>query len=120
LTALSFGFNGDKCSVSFNTDTAAYKITFGRGKWAIGETDRRGPAITSFTAEIPGRPQYRVAGSYNWIDGNTLQLVLRYIESPHTQTILCHFDGNGLSAEISNSFDWGSKKLVVTGQQAQP
>jgi CubicO group peptidase (beta-lactamase class C family) len=120
LTALSFAFKGDNCSVTFKTDTAAYKIAFGSGKWAIGETDRRGPAISSFTASIPGRPLSRVAGSYSWIDGNTLQLVLRYIESPHTQTILCHFDGNGLSAEISNSFDWGAKKLVVTGQQAQP
>jgi len=117
LNGLSFTFTGEKCSVSFNTDTAAYKIAFGRGKWSIEETDRRGPAISSLAAIIPGRPLSRVAGSYSWIDGNTLQLVLRYIESPHTQTILCHFDGNGLSAEISNSFDWdGSKKLVVKGQ----
>jgi CubicO group peptidase (beta-lactamase class C family) len=117
LSALSFGFRGDHCAVTFKTDTAAYQITFGRGKWAIGETDRRGPAVSSLTAYIPGRPLSRVAGSYSWIDGNTLKLVLRYIESPHTQTILCHFDGNGLSAEISNSFDWdGSKKLVVKGQ----
>jgi hypothetical protein len=117
LNDLSFTFTGEKCSVSFHTDTAAYKIAFGRGKWVTGETDRRGPAISSLTAYIPGRPLSRVAGSYSWIDGNTLQLVLRYIESPHTQTILCHFDGNGLSAEISNSFDWdGSKKLVVKSQ----
>jgi CubicO group peptidase (beta-lactamase class C family) len=116
LTALSFAFTGDKCAVSFNTDTAAYKIVFGRGKWTIGETGRRGPAISSVTAGIPGRPLSRVAGSYSWTDGNTLELVLRYIESPHTQTILCHFAGNGLSAEIGNSFDWEGKKMVVTGQ----
>jgi len=76
--------------------------------------------VSAQNAAIPGRPLSRVAGRYSWIDGNTLQLVLRYIESPHTQTVICHFDEKGLSAEISNSFDWGGKKLAITGQQAKP
>jgi hypothetical protein len=36
----------------------------------------------------------RVAGSYGWKDEGTLELMLRYIESPHHIKITCSFEGD--------------------------
>jgi hypothetical protein len=48
-------------------------------------------------------PPAKVAGSYAWKDENTLELVLRYIESPHSETIVCKFDKDNLLMDIHYS-----------------
>jgi hypothetical protein len=40
---------------------------------------------------------------------------LKYIESPHTEKITCHLDGNNITADIENSFSYGSKKTTLKG-----
>ena len=62
-----------------------------------------------------GLPPFETAGSYHWIDENTLQLVLRYIESPHSETMTCHFDGDNIKIESSYSFEYGKAPVVLTG-----
>jgi hypothetical protein len=42
---------------------------------------------------------------------------MRYIESIHTETFTLHFDGKKVSVDIEKSFDFGSKKTVLTGVQ---
>jgi hypothetical protein len=44
---------------------------------------------------------------------------LKYIESPHTEKITCHVDGNTITADIENSFSYGSKKTTLKGIAAQ-
>jgi hypothetical protein len=58
-----------------------------------------------------------VAGSYSWKDDHTLELIIRYIESPHTMTILCHFGGDEMTAEIHNSFDKENKLMILNGKR---
>jgi len=58
-----------------------------------------------------------VAGSYSWKDDHTLELIIRYIESPHTQTILCHFNGDEMTAEIHNSFDRIDNRMIINGKR---
>jgi hypothetical protein len=45
----------------------------------------------------------RIAGAYGWDDERTLRLVLRYIESPHTEILLCRFDGARIAVTMLNS-----------------
>jgi hypothetical protein len=116
LKDLTFNFAGDTCSVTFTTDTAAYRLGFGRGEWRIGRTARPGPSIVP-VIRIPGRPIFQVAGSYSWKDDHTLELIIRYIESPHMQTILCHFNGNEMMAEVHNSFDKENKRMILNGKR---
>jgi len=58
----------------------------------------------------------KIKASYAWKDPNTLQLVLRYIESPHTETFSCYFHDNKLSIEVARSFDYGKNKIVIEAQ----
>ena len=57
----------------------------------------------------------KIAASYTWKDKNTLELVLRYIESPHSETLICRFDHNKLEADLMKSQDYGKQKVTLTG-----
>lgn len=117
IQSIGFGFKNDLCHITLTTDTAAYQFDFAPGKWQQATTKKPGPSLTG------GGIEYRnmlypakVAGGYTWKDENTLQLVLRYIESPHTETFTCHFDGTKLTLDIERSFDYGKNKTVLQGE----
>ncbi len=116
LQKLSFHFVNNNCSVNFVTDTASYAIPFGAGNWNFSQTNKPGPSLTAGAIEnttmlYPSK----VAGAYTWKDSNTLQLVLRYIESPHTETFTCHLNDNKVTIEESKSEDFGRTKIIANG-----
>jgi hypothetical protein len=59
---------------------------------------------------------YKVDGSFGWQDPNTVLLKLRYIESPHSLNITCHFNGQHLNAIFENSFSYGGNKIELKGE----
>src|SRR5206468_7337971 len=93
IQTMSFDFKNGICTVKTKTDTANYNLNFGSGKWQIGETTMHGPYLINAANSQKGLPPFKIAGDYTWKDENTLELVLRYIESPHTETMLCHLNG---------------------------
>ena len=96
--SVTFQFPDNICKVSMMIDTARYNFSFGSGQWITGETTLHGPNLLLHAkAHFVGLPPSKVAGSYTWKDENTLELVLRYIESPHTETITCKFDKNNVT-----------------------
>jgi hypothetical protein len=58
----------------------------------------------------------KIKASYTWKDPNTLELVVRYIESPHTETFSCYFHDNKLSVQVTRSFDYGKNKILIESQ----
>ncbi len=60
-------------------------------------------------------PIFKVAGSYAWKDDKNLELTLRYIESPHTETIKVAFEGEKVSLDFVNIFNRGSKRELAKG-----
>jgi hypothetical protein len=104
---ISFDFNNNKeCTIHLVEDGQDYPITFGAGSWHLGETRVPGspPSIIRAAkgpyAEL-GPSKY--AASYSWKDVNSLELTIRYIESPHAQFFLCHFENGSLSIEFDGS-----------------
>ncbi|MFD2148295.1 hypothetical protein [Mucilaginibacter antarcticus] len=57
----------------------------------------------------------KVAGNYSWTDERTIQLTLRYIESPHTEKFTCIFDDQGLTMKITNTVERG-KETIIKGK----
>jgi len=112
IETLAFHFKDNRCVLDLKTDTALYTFSFGDGKWAYGQTKRHGPNLLG---PAKGLPPFKVAGSYRWEDEHTLELTLRYIESPHTETITCHFDEGQIAVDVKNSFDHGSAKNTLKG-----
>lgn len=112
---VSFHFGDDLCTINIKTDTSAHAITFGPRRWHLGETTRKGPYLVSKAANnLNGLPPFKVAGEYNWRDENKLELVLRYIESPHTEIITCNFDDNKLTMELRSSIS--PQPVILTGE----
>ena len=116
ILSLSFNFRDNTCEVKLETDTMSYKLAFGRGRWKTSETNKRGPSLTGdMKGSFVGLMPLKVEGAYRWKDKNTLELTLRYIESPHTEKMVCHFDENNISIDIENSFEYGHKKTELKG-----
>ncbi|HVM88266.1 MAG TPA: serine hydrolase [Puia sp.] len=114
---LLFDFSNEVCSMTIRINNTYHKINFGAGKWQHGETSLPGPALGE--AGMEDRSMLypaKVEGSYSWKDRQTLQLMLRYIESPHSETFTCVFDGNKLSMQIAKSLDFGGKQVTVEAE----
>jgi hypothetical protein len=108
------------CHFILKTDTAAFDLAFGSGKWVSGVTTRRGPyLLAKAKACYVGLPPLKVAGSYSWKNENTLELILRYIESPHSERFVCRFEQNKISVDMSNSFDYVTKQITLKGTSSK-
>jgi len=109
----SGGIEFDKgvCQLTLNTAFGNFTINFGAGKWIEGITTKYGPYLVAGAQNNRvGLPPFKVAGSYTWKNENTLELTLRYIESPHTETMTCSFDGDKVSVEVAESFSKSNKR----------
>ena len=109
----------DMCHITLKIDKTDYSLAFGAGKWITGETTKRGPNLVRLArAHFAGLPPAMVAAGYGWKDENTLELVLRYIESPHTETITCKFDKNDVTATVTYSNDFGRAQPALVGRSS--
>ncbi len=106
IETINLQFTDAACNVSLVIDSKGYNFLLGSGKWITGETALPGPDLLfAARAHFVGLPPARIAGSFGWKDENTLEIVLRYIESPHTETLTCQFDGKNVMVGFHNSFE---------------
>jgi len=117
--SLSFTTNNKSITLNLETPKASYPLSFGEGKWVQGTTEKTVPSLLKAdtgVSYIKDEFLYpaKVTGSYSWKDPQTLQLVLRYIESPHAETYTCHFDGNKLMMDLEKSLWSGNRKQTFT------
>ena len=116
LKSIHFDLNSTNSSIVFQNDTAMYKLNLGTFGWKITETTRRGPSLVGAAKNhFVGLPATKVAGLYRWKDGSSIEIILRYIESPHTEILTCHIDGNSISIETKISFMPDANVPVITG-----
>jgi hypothetical protein len=98
---LSFRFMEDMCHIELNSENNEYSLVFGAEKWINSETTLAGPNLLKpAKAHNAGLPPEKVAGCFTWKDDSTLELVLRYIESPHNEKITCRFNGKKIAVDI--------------------
>lgn len=107
-----FKKEGSRYLVAIKTDTAVFPLSFERGKWQEFTTSKPGPYLV---ANLEGLLPFKVAGTYSWTDANTLELTLRYIETPHAEKMICHFQGDDIRLEIISS-KANSKKYELSGK----
>ncbi|MFN8208425.1 MAG: serine hydrolase [Bacteroidales bacterium] len=117
FSTLSFRFAGDSCLMQLSDSDKTYDIPIGNGRWINHHTSLKGPnLLLGAKGHLEGIPAVEVAAAFFWKDENALELVLRYIESPHRQTLLFHFDKNIVKLELQNSQDFGKKIYEVDGK----
>jgi CubicO group peptidase (beta-lactamase class C family) len=112
VNGFSLNFQDDICLLNLVQGPHTFKLIFGSGKWILDETERVGPNLFTFAQnQQVGLAPFPIAGSYAWLDLNTIELRLRYIESPHTEIIQIRFDGNHAKISFHNSFEGEGKKV---------
>jgi CubicO group peptidase (beta-lactamase class C family) len=90
----SFNFIDGKCELEIRkNESGSYLFSFGAGEWILGETEKPGVNLLpqpdeNFNEMLP----FIVAAAYKWTENNTLELFLRFIESPHTEKYILKFD----------------------------
>lgn len=115
LRAISLSFHGDTCRLAIGGETGIDSCIFGRGGWLEGSTRRRVPSPLLSRVDKVGDQKNLTMGSWGWKDERTVELILRYIESPHSETITCRFDGPNVTVSIHASTQPADKSLKVTG-----
>lgn len=116
--AISLSFTGSTCELTIEQGDDAHTFTFGSGKWVLGETDRAGPYLVSRAkGALEGLAPFRVAGSHAWKDEQTLILHLRYIESPHTETISIVFEENEkITVDFESILNRNAERKLLEGK----
>lgn len=102
--SIEFELNDSIYNVLLKINGTVYKHSFGANKWIEDTTARPGPSLTG---PVRITNTYKVAGAYSWKDDHTLELVLRYIESPHHETITCKFNNENITLYVAPSQAFG-------------
>jgi CubicO group peptidase (beta-lactamase class C family)/predicted glycoside hydrolase/deacetylase ChbG (UPF0249 family) len=111
---VAFEFVNDQLNLTLKTDSVSHVLAFGNGTWALGETTKFGPYLVARAkANRVGLSPFKVAGSYTWKDDKTLELTLRYIESPHTETIIVKVDENEVELDFISAFNKNQKRNLT-------
>ena len=105
IRSISFNFENENCKadMTFANDKQT-EFLCGANQWIQGETDK---PVNNLAAQpndqILKLAPFKVVGAYNFPDENSLELTVRYIESPHTDFYLCKTKGDSIFIEITNS-----------------
>jgi CubicO group peptidase (beta-lactamase class C family) len=94
--------------------SADYKLNFASGTWHYDITELPGPNLVP-NKNIDVLLPFKVAGSFTWLDNNSIELTLRYIESPHTETITCVFLDNKVGVSFNNIFSRKDDIKLIEG-----
>lgn len=107
-------FAGDSSMMALNMNGKEYLIPLGRGRWVVSETNMPGPSLI----RRPGGPDSQlVAAAYEWSDDSTMDMIVRYIESPHHIRVTCSFEGDTVTLNARMSpppgYDMPALKAVM-------
>jgi CubicO group peptidase (beta-lactamase class C family) len=101
VQSVSFKFHGDACTFTLQDAQGEHPITCGIENWVDGKTDMPGtpPKLTVG----PLGPVSKVLASGTWKDASTFQMTWHFYETPHHDTVTCHFDGDKVKIVFLNS-----------------
>ena len=86
-------------------DQKLHQIPLGLNQWQMSENKMIGPySLRSVPAHLDTFAPFKVAGSYIWKDENTIEMIIRYIESPHHWKIAYQLQGDKLKLQVINSY----------------
>jgi len=120
LEEVAFRFADTICYFTVKAGGREYEFPLGNGHWEYGETSKPGPnLLLGALGHFAGLPPARIAGAFTWPDNKTLEVTVRYIESPHREIYQFVFDGSTLSGNLRFSHMFDRVKWEFKGQSMQ-
>ncbi|MFC4871929.1 serine hydrolase domain-containing protein [Negadavirga shengliensis] len=119
--AISLSFTEETCELIIDQGGNSHPFSFGSGEWVMGETARKGPYLVSRAkGALEGLDPFKVAGSYAWKDEQILELQLKYIESPHTETIRIVFeDDEKITLDFESILNRNAERKLIEGKAVE-
>lgn len=104
VESAAFVFEKEAGTFTLNVGGKPHAIGFGIERWERGTTALPGtpPRIIAGGAPAPGTSHPLVA-SGTWKDERTLEMMWRYIETPHHDLVSCRFDGDAVEITFQSS-----------------
>jgi len=104
FTRVAFGFEEGKSVFTAQTATSSHTIEGGLKGWNLCEAIMPGTPPRLISGGKPSKPSpSKIAAHATWKDDNTLLLTWRYYETPHSDTLTCKFEGDGVTLTFLNS-----------------
>lgn len=120
IEKISFREKDHVITLTLKKGKDTYALNFGQGRWVEGKTTMLGPSLVAEAkGHFKGLPPSQVAGSYSWKGAATLEMQLRYIDSPHTSIMTFHFDNKKISVDMRDSFAAAGRKITLMGIQGK-
>ena len=94
-------FSGHSCEFSLKDNQGQYSVHCGLGRWLDGETAMPGTPPKLTQGKLPSVSKVAAAGA--WKDERTFEMVWRYYETPHHDTVTCRFEDDKVRVEYLDS-----------------
>ncbi|HZY79577.1 MAG TPA: serine hydrolase, partial [Cyclobacteriaceae bacterium] len=109
MKSIKFETGGYENKFNFNSASGPIVIKSGSNNWVITNDFK-----TEGMFAIQGRQTVptQLAASSTWLNENTLQLTLRYIETAHSDTFTFVFEGNQVTLTFLNSVSKGNPSVA--------
>jgi hypothetical protein len=119
VQSVSLTFGKGTCVFGLKDAKGEHTVHCGFEKWVDGQTDMPNTPPKLTQGKLP--PVSKVAASGTWKDENTFEMIWRYYETPHHDTVTCHFDGKKMRVEFLDSLTQMSpgrkdKRPVLEGE----
>jgi hypothetical protein len=102
--AVSFTFIKNTCRFKLQDDKGENEIVCGLQDWVKGETRMPGNPPKFVQLKHPDdEAKVKVAAFGSWRDPNTFVMTWAFFETPHSDTITCHFQNDSVRLEFKNS-----------------
>lgn len=120
ISKLSFLFKANQPGrLIIQYQTVSDTVILGKNSWAAATSYRTTgmPSLTGTTAPVgPAGLRTKIAAAYTWTSDQSLEIKLRYLESPHAETYRFSFDKNNIQLRIDNSL----KAMAPGGNDKNP
>ncbi|GIN71428.1 hypothetical protein J14TS2_19030 [Bacillus sp. J14TS2] len=107
-----FVFGADFCQFRLKDDQGEHEILCGYQTWLDGTT-----TMTGHNLHHHYQPdQLKVSARAGWRNQHELELTWCFVETPFTDTVVCHFQGNRLSLNRSVNTDKAVERPTIYGK----
>lgn len=100
VQSVQFDFKHADCTFTLTDAVGQYPIRCGLEKWVEGRTNMPGTPPKLTVGDL--RP-VAIAATGTWKDADTFVMTWRFYETPHHDTVTCHFDGDNVKVEYLSS-----------------
>jgi len=104
VSAATLTFGKDTGQFQFQDERGTHRVVCGLNRWQTGNTTVSTMPLKLVNTPVPGETTVPVAATGTWADPNTFQMIWRFIETAHYETVTCRFaPDNTVSITFENS-----------------